>query len=48
MQLEMGQVYPESGLRQVVRQTFRDGGDETITTSLITSWLEKGQYDGES
>jgi hypothetical protein len=47
MQLEMGQVYPESGLRQVVRQTFRDGGDGTIATNSITSWLEKGQYDGK-
>jgi hypothetical protein len=33
MKLVMGQVRLESGLPQIVRQTFRDGGNDTIATS---------------
>jgi hypothetical protein len=49
--VEMGQIYPESGLRQVLRHQllvgYDDDVDDVVVGSSETAWLEKGQHDRE-
>ena len=52
--LDVGQVYPESGVRRLVRHTLHvvdddeeEEEDDIVATKSadVTSWLEKGRYE---